>query len=482
MNNNIVITWIALPLFIGFTIYLIPKLDKWLALLVAIASLAFSGQILLQQNVLDIQLLDNFGVSAYIDELSGFFILTNALVTLSVITYCWNNSQTAFFYLQLVILHGSVNATFITTDFISLYVALEVISIGAFMLITYARSDKSIWVGLRYLFISNTAMLFYLVGAILVYKANNSFNYQGLINAPPEAITLILLALLVKGGIFVSGLWLPLTHSESQSQVSAMLSGIVVKAGVFPLVRCALLMEEIDPIIRFFGVATALLGVIFAMLEKDTKRTLALSTISQLGFIMAAPVAGGFYALSHGLAKSSLFLTAGKLPSRNFEQLRSQSIDYLLWAILAIAALSISGFPLLAGYGAKTFTTKNLLSWQEILLTIATIGTVITYAKFILLPHNKISTGQKDNWLKTSFFIAIAIPILGLIIANIYYLEAYNFKNLLKPIITITLGWLSYLLIINKFSFKLPRGMEQLDRLIGGMSVMLIIIFWMVRV
>lgn len=97
-------------------------------------------------------------------------------------------------------MHGSVNAAFVCSDFLSLYVALEVISIAAFLLIAYPRTDRSIWVALRYLFISNTAMLFYLVGAVLVYQAHHSFAFAGLRGAPPEALALIFLGLLTKGG------------------------------------------------------------------------------------------------------------------------------------------------------------------------------------------------------------------------------------------------------------------------------------------
>ena len=387
MNEIIVIPWMALPFSIGFVIYLLPQFSRWFSLGVALISGAYAIQIFLQPSPLDIQLLDSFGVTLIIDRLSGFFILTNAVVTTAVIFYCWQSGKTAYFYTQAIILHGSVNAAFICADFISLYVALEVISVAAFLLIAYPRTDKSIWVGLRYLFVSNTAMLFYLVGAVLVYKANNSFHYEGLLNSPPEAVALIFLGLLAKGGIFVSGLWLPLTHSESQSPVSAMLSGVVVKAGVFPLVRCALLLEALDPVVRIFGVATAILGVLWAIFERDTKRTLAFSTVSQLGFILAAPEVGGFYALTHGLVKSALFLIAGVLPSRNFKELESRPIDNSVWLALAIASFSISGFPLLSGFGAKILTAKNLLPWQVIAMNIATVGTTIVFAKFIFLPH-----------------------------------------------------------------------------------------------
>ena len=491
---NITIAWIALPFFVGFVIYLLPKFARFLALAIALVSAIYALKVFLEPSPLNLQLLDNFGVTLTIDELSGFFIITNALVTAAVILYCWQTGKKAFFYMQTILLHGSVNATFVCADFISLYVALEVISIAAFLLISYRRTDKSIWIGLRYLFISNTAMLFYLVGAVLVYQAHHSFNFAGLRGSPPEAIALIFLGLLAKGGIFVSGLWLPLTHSESESPVSAMLSGVVVKAGVFPLVRCALMLEEIDPLVRIFGVTTALLGVAYAILEKDTKRTLAFSTISQLGFVLAAPEVGGFYALTHGLVKSALFLISGILPSRNFKQLQYNPIKTSVWIALVIASFSISGFPLLSGFGAKILTTKNLLPWQVIAMNVATLGTTIVFAKFIFLPHQTLSPlpplsrGVKDrgedNKIQWGFWWAMTLLLGGLILANLVYYDAYTIRNIVKPLVTIGLGWLVYLLILKNLAFKLPhafRAMEEFDHLIGVMSLMLILVFYMVR-
>jgi len=159
-----------------------------------------------------------------------------------------------------------------------------------------------------------------------------------------------------------------MTHSESETSVSALMSGVVVKAGIFPLLRCALILEDLDGLIRLLGVLTAIFGVSYAVFEKDSKRMLAFHTISQLGFILAAPVVSGFYTLTHGLVKSCLFLLAGVLPSRNFKELQQQSISNSLWIALVVASFSISGFPLLSGFGAKALTMKNLVPWQEIYL------------------------------------------------------------------------------------------------------------------
>ncbi|MBD2196982.1 MULTISPECIES: cation:proton antiporter [Calothrix] len=470
--TNITIAWIVLPFFLGFVIYLLPKLDKYLALCVSLATAGYAALVFVERSPLELQLLDHFGVNLTIDQLSGYFILTNAIVTAAVILYCWYSDKTAFFYAQTIILHGSINAAFACSDLISLYVALEVSGIAAFLLIAYPRTDRSIWVALRYLFVSNVAMLFYLVGAVLVYQAHHSFSFAGLRVAPPEALALIFLGLVTKGGIFVSGLWLPLTHSESETPVSAMLSGIVVKAGVYPLVRCALMVEEVDTIVRIFGVGTALLGVFYAVFEKDTKRMLAFHTVSQLGFILAAPVVAGFYALTHGLVKSALFLIAGALPSRNFKELQHQPLSNSIWIALVIASFSISGFPMLSGFGAKVLTSKNLLPWQVIVMNIAALGTAISFAKFIFLPRG--GTGK----VKPGFWPAVSLLIVGLIVANVVYYEAYSLTNIIKPLATIGIGWLAYLLIFKHTVVKLPRVLEEFDHLIGVMSLILILLFW----
>ncbi len=501
--TTITLASFALPLFMGFSIYLLPKFDRYLTLGVAIFSSLYGFYLILTNLSLAPQLLNHFGVTLLVDQLSGYFILTNGLVTAAVVCYCWQQNKSAFFYTQAAILHGSVNATFLCNDFISLYVALEVIGIASCLLVAYPRTDRSIWVALRYLFIGNTAMLFYLVGVALVYQAHHSFAFTGLRGSPPEAIALILMAILAKAGVFILGLWLPLTHSEAESPVSALLSAVVVKAGIFPLVRIALMMPELDPIIRILGMGSAILGVIYALFEKDTKRTLAFSTISQLGFILAAPAVSGFYVLSHGLVKSSLFLIAGKLPSRKFSELQHQGISTALWIPLAIAGLSISGFPLLAGFGAKVVAMKNLLPWQEIPMNVAAVGTAIYFAKFIFLPHQRqlVTDGgpiapqllhkaedpkagnlksKQESEIPLGFWFAMSILIGGLILGNGFDYKAYTLANMGKSLVTVGIGWAAYLILFKRVALKLPRTLEKLEHLAGVMSLMLIALFWMV--
>ncbi len=477
------IAWLLLPFIGSLLVYWLPMMYRVMALLPCLVSVTYSAEIFLLPAPWHVILLDHFGVSIMVDQLSAFFILTNALVTLAVVLYSWTIIKSTFYFTQLMILHGSLNALFISSDFISVYVALELISIAAFLLIVHPRTDRAIWVGLRYLFVSNVAMLFYLIGTILVYQATHTFSFNGLAQASNEAKTLIFFGLLVKGGIFVSGLWLPFTHSESESPVSALLSGIVVKAGVFPIVRCALLFEEMDSIVRIFGVASTLFGVLFAMLEKDSKRLLAFSTISQLGFILAAPIVAGFYTLTHGLVKAALFLIAGVLPSRDLIYLRRHPIPIGIWTVLLLASSSISGLPFLSGFSAKVLTAQNLLSWQVIAMNLATLGTAIAFARFIFIPCSRSSnTGSHPESLKTGtgFRLAMLLLLGGLALANIFYYQAYTQENSIKAVLTVGVGWLSYGLVFRRINFKLPVLIEEFEQQIGLMSLVLVFLFWFV--
>jgi multicomponent Na+:H+ antiporter subunit D len=231
--------------------------------------------------------------------------------------------------------------------------------------------------------------------------------------------------------------------------------------------------------VRIFGVGTALLGVSYAVFEKDTKRMLAFHTVSQLGFILAAPEVGGFYALTHGLVKSALFLIVGNLPSRNLKELQHQPISTPIWIALAIASFSISGFPLLSGFGAKVLTMKNLLPWQSIGMNVAALGTSISFAKFIFLPFKSQDKEGKEK-LQPGFWVAMILLLGGLFAANIVYFEAYTLENTVKPLAIIAIGWLAYFLIFRRLAIKLPRMFEQFEHLIGVMGLTLILIFWMV--
>jgi len=465
------LVWIALPFFLGLVSYLLPKLARSLALGGAIVSIGYGALLLTERSPWHLDLLDHFGVALQVDAFSGYFILTNGLVTAIVLLYSRTIQKDSVFYAQTLILHGSVNATFICADLMSLYVALEVLNLAVFFLIAYPRSDRSLWVALRYGLVGNTALLFYLLGVILVYQTHHSFRFEALANSPPEAIALIFLGLLTKGGIFMSGLWAPLTNAEAITPVSALLCGIVEKTAVFSLMRLALISEQLAPLIATFGVATAFLGVLFALFEQDTKRLLAFSTLSQLGWLLAAPAVGGIYAVAHGLAKTGLFLVVGNLPSRDLKELQQTPINLRLWIPLAIASLSISGAPLLLGFAAKTLTEDHLTPGTKELMTLAAVGTATVYAKLIFLPR------ASQSPLPKGLTIPLILLTAGLVGVNFLYWDVYSPESVLKSLLVIGVGWLIYRFIVRRWEQGLPRVFEQFEHLIGGMGLMLLLLY-----
>jgi formate hydrogenlyase subunit 3/multisubunit Na+/H+ antiporter MnhD subunit len=313
------------------------------------------------------------------------------------------------------------------------------------------------------------------MGVILVYQATNSLDFQGLTQAPSEAIALIFLGLLIKGEIFLSGLWSPQTNSIASAPASALLSGIVVKAGVLPLLRFATMAPQLGSIVQGLGVATALLGVGYGIFARDSKRILAYSTISQMGFILVAPLVGGVYALTHGLAKSCLFLLVGSLPQRDLEQLQQEPVNYKLWLPIVLASSSIIGLPLLAGFEAKTLTFEALPPWTAIAMNGAGIGTAIIFAKFIFLKADWQNSLKLD---KSPWGLALAVLILlgTLTLGNVIYPEAFSPANGVKATVTFLLGSAIYWWGIRKITWQPPDWGERLDNLIGMMAVMLVLL------
>jgi formate hydrogenlyase subunit 3/multisubunit Na+/H+ antiporter MnhD subunit len=481
--NNLLIAIVALlilALMGAFGGYLFRPLVRPSALMMTLGTILLAVVGFSLPSAQQWQLMDGFGILLQLDNLGSYFLLTNGLVTLAVLLYCWASPRTTFFYAQLMVLHVSLNAAFLSTDLISLYVCLEVVGLSSFLLIIYPRQAASSWIGLRYLFVTNTGLLFYLIGVMLVYQATNSLDFQGLATAPYEAIALIFLGLLIKGEIFLSGLWSPQTSGIASAPVAALLSGIVVKAGILPLLRFASLSERLATMVWGLAIGTALLGIGLGMFARDSRRILAYSTISQMGFILVAPTVGGLYALTHGLAKTCLFLLVGSLPERDLDKLQTQPISYKLWLPMVLASSSIIGLPILAGFEAKTLTLEtislNELPWTGILMNLAGVGTAIILAKFIFLTpsFDKNVDLDKSPW---GLVLAVLLLLGALTLGNVIYPAAFSWENGIKATASFLLGSAIYWWGLRKIPWQPPDWGERLDHLIGTMAIMLMLLF-----
>jgi multicomponent Na+:H+ antiporter subunit D len=407
---NLPLAAILSPLAAGLVCVVLPRLAAGLPALACALTTAAAVPLLWAPPRL-MTLLDTGGIPLSADPAAAWLMLTNAAVTLAVVLDAWRREADAFFFTLLCLLHGGLNACFLSADLFNLYVVIELTTILAFLLIAGPLGDRHIWNALRYLFISNVGMLFYLIGAIRVYESRATFALAEVAAAPESAAMLLIIGLAVKGGLFLPGLWLPLAHGGAEARVSALLSGVVVKIGVLPLIRIATLSPFLETTLRWLGIGGALMGIGFALFERDIKRMLACSTLSQIGFMVAAPLAGPFYAFAHGLGKAALFLTAGTLPDRDVPRLRKAGLPPRTALALAIPTLSVAGIPPLAGYSAKAATTAAMDGPVRWLLLAAAVGTAAIGARWLTLPWRR--TAPAGPLPRESLVLLVGVLLAG---------------------------------------------------------------------
>lgn len=482
--TELTLVWVALPFLLAFTTYLMPALTRpslvGMAALTVVYAVQQGGLPGTTATPLELQLLDHFGVTLRIDANGAAMLLAHGLVTLGVALYLDRRfAGSRFLAMQLLIVHGSANAVVISADLISVYVSLEVLSIGVFLLLTYGwraegqptveenapHRDRQLWVGLRYLFMSNVAMLFYLMGAILVYVRTGSLAMSSLAMADPTALALIAVGLLAKGAIFVAGLWLPLTYVTADPVVAAVLSGFTTKAGAMALVRCSEASPVLAQGLPYLSAGSAVFGILLALMASTPQHLLAWSSVSQMGFVIAAPQWAGLYGLAHGLAKPLLFV--GTSVSHRWR-----------WPMLLLGSASLAGVPGSLGYAAKALSLSALDPWHEWLLVGVTVGTTCLGVRVLRAP---VSPMKGATTSATTWQDKVALVLWGGGLLWGWLPAAYGADNLLKALLSlgvgIPLGW-----FWERIPLKGGSVNEGLEAVVGGLSIVLVLVWALLAV
>lgn len=483
--NGLIIGWLLLPFLLAFSSALWPKLGWWMALLCCGATLAAGLALSFDPQPILIQLVGPTGVTLLLDGWIAPFLLLNALVCAAVLLEWGHSHDDPSFCLLVMVLLGSINSALVCHDLISLYVALEVVSLCAFLLIADRHKFRSLWIALRYLLVGSAALLFFLIGCAQVQASHGSFAFEGVSGATTGAQALLLIGLLTKSGLFVSGLWLPRTHAEAPAEVSALLSGVVITAGAAPLVRIGQATPALGSVLLWLGLASAGFAVVFALLETDVKRLLAWSTVSQIGLVVISPVTAGLFALGHGLAKACLFLLTRRCPSRRLESWSEMPLPRSVALPMRLASLSIAGCPLLLGYLAKEQLQQQLAPLPVLLVTLFSVGTAAVYTRLWASPIERLgdegSAADAGSPAGTPFQWGVALLVVALVLGNglplvgndsTLWLISFKGSSLLKSLGVLLAGWALHSLIQPwRPRIKLP-DLEGFDDLIGGMGIM----------
>ena len=277
----------------------------------------------------------------------------------------------------------------------------EVMSLSSYLLVVYEHREKANRrAGLLYLIMMHISMAFILLAFLLAFSAAGSMNFDvwraNLSSvATPLTAALILSAALtglgIKAGMVPLHIWLPEAHPAAPSHVSALMSGVMIKTAIFMLVR---FFFDFLPgsslwwgiVIIAFGVASSILGVLYALSEHDIKRLLAFHSVENIGIILLgigsaivfsasgapgfAPIALAaalFHTVNHAIFKALLFLGAGSVVvatgTRNMEEYGGllKVLPYT-GAFFLVGSLAIAAFPPLNGFASEWLTFQVLFA------------------------------------------------------------------------------------------------------------------------
>lgn len=380
---------VMLPISIGLLLYVFNRfLSKTVAVGVQVLLLGLSAYyvVFTQTAVIQLPLLNvplPYGMLLEIDALSAVMLFLNNLLFLTFTVFSYHKSYMNRLFLFLFLsLQGLINALFMSTDFFNVYILIEVATITVSVLIMFKKDRQSMYDGMLYLTVNMIGMAFFLFGVGLLYKSFGVLDFKhitaGILNIEnPKALNLAFSFLLtgigLKAAILPLFSWLPKAHgtASAPSIVSAVLSGIFVKVGVYMLIRLQIMFAPIidmQSLLLILGFTTSIAGFIFAISQEDIKLILAYHTISQIGLILiglggtaALNYQGGVYhILSHGIFKSLFFILAGVLSerykTRKIKKMKGLwQISKPLSCILLIAVFSITGAPFFSGGYSKYF-------------------------------------------------------------------------------------------------------------------------------
>lgn len=392
----------------------------------------------------------------------GLVVCASSIVVMDVIKD--DRGRHNFASLLLISLLG-MNGVVLVKDLFSLYVYLEIVSVTSFILIAFSLELNSFEGSFKYIVLSAIATIMMLtsVGIFFLVSGGTAFTViAGAISQHPDnflvqfAVLMFLCGLFIKAGSVPFHGWLPDAYSSAPAPVSMLLAGIVTKvSGVYTLIR---LVQEVfgftpktQQILLFVGALSIVTGALAAMGQKDFKRMLAYSSISQVGYIIlslgagsALGVAGAaFHLFNHTLFKTQLFMNAtaveSQTGSRDLDSLGGLAARMPITGTTSIIAfLSAAGIPPLAGFWSKLVIVVALWKAGHTgYMAVAILASLLTLAYFLILQH-KVFFGKVapecEHATEAGYLITGPSILFTLIIIAVGVLLPFLFDTIILPI------------------------------------------------
>lgn len=345
------------------------------------------------------------GFRALYGTIAAFMWMMTTLFSKEYFAHYRNRNR---YYLFLLLTLGATVGVFLSADFYTTFIFFEMMSFTSYVWVAHDEKKDSMRAAGTYLAVAVIGGLVMLMGIFLLYHVTGTLRFEDLTGQYEALLSLsgkevpasrlklqaaglcMLFGFGAKAGAFPLHIWLPKAHPVAPAPASALLSGILTKAGMFGILilSCYLFLGNTawGSLILIIGVITMALGAVLALFSVDLKRSLACSSVSQIGFILVGVGMTGLlgnenfsavrgtllHMVNHSLFKLVLFMAAGVV-FMNVHQLNLNEIrgfgrkKPLLQFIFLMGALGIGGIPLWNGYISKTLLHESIVEYTALL-------------------------------------------------------------------------------------------------------------------
>jgi multicomponent Na+:H+ antiporter subunit D len=410
-----------------------------------------------------------FGGLAPVDSLSRITLLSIGLVgatALMVARQTMRTPENLFRFVNLALLAvAGMNGMALAGDLFSLYVFLEVTAVAAFILIAMGGDRDAFEGTFKYIVLSAAASALILAAVALLFLTVGSVSFAALQAALPAlkrdpvavaALVLLLTGLFIKSGVVPFHGWLPGAYTAAPAPTSVLLAGIVTKlTGVYILIRAVTNVFQVEgathSLLLVFGTVSILVGAFAALGQRDFKRMLAYSSISQVGYIVIGLGAGTplglagamLHFFNHAVFKSLLFVNAAAVE----EQTGTRDLDRLgglaqrmpvTGTTSVVAFLSTAGIPPLAGFWSKLLIVVAL--WQAGhagYAALAVLASLVTLAYFLSMQRRAFfgQVAQGFEQLREAGpWLLIPAVLLAIVTIGVGVGAPWLFETFLLPI------------------------------------------------
>ena len=397
-----------------------------------------------------------YGIVLVADLMASIFAVMATTIFVAGTIYvlgCNDQCVTYPVFMPLFLCMGAgLSGVFYTGDIFTLFVFIELMVISSVILVAISDNKLGLEAAIKYLFISAMGTLFLLTGIAALYATFGTLNIAdiGYLLSTGErpllaqtAALMLMCAFLLKSAVFPFHFWQPDFHTTAPTPVSAMLSSVIVKAGIYGLIRMLTLLftaeaDLVDSVLIVLGLIGIFFGGLSALRTFDAKRLLAYSTLAQVGFILiciglntsAALAAAIVYTINHAFIKSSMLMITGALASRVIPK-TARILDlggagkYMAFisGLYLLGGLALAGIPPLNGFISKLALVQSAIEASHWVVLGLVIGSGIITLLYIIRtwqwifqqpPTENVKTKPLGDNLLAPALLIVACVVLGL--------------------------------------------------------------------